>query len=106
MPSRPRKLRLRIKCADFRRIDSRTARILLLDGASRILPSFAEDLSQASAVQLEKMGVEIRTGTTVREVNERGVRLDGEFPNSPGREFVKYKISRHDLRRGDLRLSD
>src|SRR5215469_81649 len=64
---------------DFQRIDSRTARILLLDGAPRILPSFAEDLSRAGAIQLEKMGVEIRIGTTVREVNERGVRLDGEF---------------------------
>ena len=64
---------------DFRRIDSRSARILLLDGAPRILPSFAEDLSRAGVAQLEKMGVEIRTGTIVREVNDRGVRVDGDF---------------------------
>jgi NADH:ubiquinone reductase (H+-translocating) len=64
---------------DFRCIDSRAARILLLDGAPRILPSFAEDLSRAGVVQLEKMGVEIRTGTIVREVNDRGVSVDGEF---------------------------
>jgi NADH dehydrogenase len=64
---------------DFRRIDSRAARIFLLDGAPRILPSFTEDLSRAGVVQLEKMGVEIRTGTIVREVNDRGVSVDGEF---------------------------
>ena len=53
---------------DFRRIDSRRARILLLDGAPRILPSFVEELSRAGVVQVEKMGVEIRIGTVVREV--------------------------------------
>ncbi|MBV9876351.1 MAG: NAD(P)/FAD-dependent oxidoreductase, partial [Verrucomicrobia bacterium] len=64
---------------DFRHIDSRTARILLLDGAPRILPSFAENLSKSAANQLEKLGVEIRTGTIVRTVNDRGVSVDGEF---------------------------
>ena len=64
---------------DSRRIDSRRARILLLDGAPRILPSFVEELSRAGVVQLEKMGVEIRTGTVVNEVNDRGVSVDGEF---------------------------
>jgi len=64
---------------DFRHIDSRTARILLLDGAPRILPGFAEDLSKSAVSQLEKLGVEIRTGTIVRTVNDRGVSVDGEF---------------------------
>ena len=64
---------------DFRRIDSRTARILLLDAAPRILPSFVEELSRAAVVQLEKLGVEMRTGTVVREVNDRGVSIDSEF---------------------------
>jgi NADH:ubiquinone reductase (H+-translocating) len=52
---------------------------LLLDGAPRVLPSFAEDLSKSAATQLEKLGVEIRTGTIVRTVNDRGVSVDGEF---------------------------
>jgi NADH:ubiquinone reductase (H+-translocating) len=64
---------------DFRHIDSRSARILLLDGAPRILPSYVEELSRSARNQLEKMGVEIRTGTIVRTVNDQGVGVDGEF---------------------------
>jgi NADH dehydrogenase len=47
---------------DFRRIDSRSARILLLDGAPRVLPSFSEDLSRSALAQLKRMGVEVHTG--------------------------------------------
>ena len=38
---------------DFRRIDPRSAPILLLDGAPRILPTFPEDLSRSVLAQLE-----------------------------------------------------
>jgi NADH dehydrogenase len=42
---------------DFRRIDPRSAPILLLDGAPRILPTFfPEDLSRSALAQLESMG--------------------------------------------------
>jgi NADH dehydrogenase len=46
---------------DFRRIDSRSARILLLDGAPRVLPSFSEDLSRSALAQLRRMEVEVHT---------------------------------------------
>src|SRR5258708_38444412 len=41
---------------DFRHIDPRAARVLLLDGAPRILPTFPEDLSRSALAQLESMG--------------------------------------------------
>jgi NADH dehydrogenase len=64
---------------DFRRIDSRAARILLLDGAPRILPTFPEDLSRSAVAQLESLGVEVRTRTVVKDVNNRGVTVNGEL---------------------------
>jgi len=69
----------RTLCEDFRRIDSRAARVLLLDGAPRILPTFSEDLSRSALAQLESMGVEVRTGTIVSDVSNRGVTVNGEF---------------------------
>jgi NADH:ubiquinone reductase (H+-translocating) len=64
---------------DFRRIDSRSARILLLDGAPRVLPSFSEDLSRSALAQLRRMEVEVHTGAIVKEVGDRGVTVNGEF---------------------------
>src|SRR5260221_820010 len=64
---------------DFRRIDSRSARILLLDGAPRVLPSFSEDLSRSALAQLKRMEVEVHTGAIVKEVGDRGVTVNGEF---------------------------
>jgi NADH dehydrogenase len=64
---------------DFRRIDSRSARILLLDGALRVLPSFSEDLSRSALAQLKRMGVEVHTGAIVKEVGDRGVTVNGKF---------------------------
>jgi NADH dehydrogenase len=64
---------------DFRRIDSRSARVLLLDGAPRILPTFSEDLSSSALRQLQRMGVDVHTGAIVKDVSERGVTVNGEF---------------------------
>ncbi|HEX3446546.1 MAG TPA: NAD(P)/FAD-dependent oxidoreductase [Chthoniobacterales bacterium] len=64
---------------DFRRIDARSARVLLLDGAPRILPSFPEDLSRSALAQLKSMGVEVHTGAIVKGVNNRGVTVNGEL---------------------------
>ena len=64
---------------DFRAVDTATARIILVEGVDRVLPTFAPKLSAAARRQLEKLGVEIRTGTLVTSVDERGVTLrDGE----------------------------
>ena len=64
---------------DFRHIDSRLARILLLDGAPRVLPGFSEDLSRSALAQLKRMGVEVHTGAIVKEVTDRGITVNEEF---------------------------
>jgi len=63
---------------DFRRIHPGSARITLLEAAERILPPFPPDLSERALVQLRRLGVEVRTGAKVTEVEERGVRLGDE----------------------------
>jgi NADH dehydrogenase len=64
---------------DFRRIDPRGARILLVEGVARVLPAFREGLSRSAQRQLESMNIEVRTGAMVKEVTNRGVTVDGEF---------------------------
>ena len=58
---------------EFRRFDSRAARVLLLEGGERVLPAFPPELSAKAHVQLEKLGVEVRTGARVTGVDENGV---------------------------------
>jgi NADH dehydrogenase len=61
--------------SNFRRIDTAAARIVLVDGSPRILSSFDERLAQRAAAKLERMGVEIRTGTLVTGMDAAGVEL-------------------------------
>jgi NADH dehydrogenase len=60
---------------EFRRFDSRAARVLLLEGGERVLPAFPPALSEKARVQLQKLGVEVRTGARVTGVDENGVTL-------------------------------
>jgi NADH dehydrogenase len=48
---------------DFQNIDTRQARILLLEGLDRVLPTYPPDLSKKAAKSLEKLGVTVRTNT-------------------------------------------
>lgn len=50
---------------DFRRIDPRQARVLLVEAGPRLLPAFPEDLSAAARRSLEKLGVTVRLGARV-----------------------------------------
>jgi NADH dehydrogenase len=61
--------------SNFRRIDTAAARIVVLDAGPRILQSFDERLAQRAAAKLERMGVEIRTGTLVTGMDATGVEL-------------------------------
>jgi NADH dehydrogenase len=63
---------------DFRRIDPGEARVVLLEGADRVLPPYPADLSEKAARQLRALGVEVRTRATVTEVDGEGVRLGDE----------------------------
>ena len=58
----------RALATEFRTIDPRRTRIILLEGGSRILPAYAADLSASAQKQLEKLGVEVHTSTMVTGV--------------------------------------
>jgi NADH dehydrogenase len=63
---------------EFRRIDPSKARVLLLEGGPRILPSFPEALSEQARHDLEALGVEVRTNCVVTHVDADGVMANGE----------------------------
>ena len=50
---------------EFHTIDPKRTRVLLLEGGPRVLPSYPESLSRSAEAQLTKLGVEVRTSTTV-----------------------------------------
>jgi NADH dehydrogenase len=58
---------------EFRRIDSRKARVILIEGTDRVLPPYAPDLSEKARLQLERLGVEVRTGCRVTGIDKDGV---------------------------------
>lgn len=60
---------------EFRRADPRKARVLLLEAGPRVLSSFPESLSAKARTQLETLGVEIRTGVPVAQIDGYGVQL-------------------------------
>jgi len=62
---------------DFRHIDPSQARVLLIEGAPRVLPPFTEDLSESARRQLFDIGVEVRVSTMVEKLSEEGVMLKG-----------------------------
>jgi NADH dehydrogenase len=64
--------------ADFRHIDPRMARILLIEAGPRLLAAFSEDLSQKAQAALQKLGVEVVTGKKVEEIDAEGVTVAGE----------------------------
>lgn len=60
---------------DFRRIDPTRARVVLVEGGDAVLASFGDKQSQKAAEQLARMGIEVRTQTLVRDVDETGVQV-------------------------------
>ena len=60
---------------DFRQIDPRTARCVLIEAGPRLLPSFSEKNSDYARAALTKMGVEVITGSAVIGCDARGVNL-------------------------------
>ncbi|MCO6048363.1 NAD(P)/FAD-dependent oxidoreductase [Mesorhizobium sp. RP14(2022)] len=64
---------------EFRRIDTREARVLLVEAGPRVLAAFAPKLSDYAARALTKLGVEVRTGEPVTECTEDGIRIGREF---------------------------
>ncbi len=64
--------------SEFRRIDPASARIVLVDMAPRVLGPFSEDLSKAAKTRLEKLGVEVRLGHSVEQIDADGIMVAGE----------------------------
>ena len=60
---------------DFRAIDPTMARVVLVEGLPRVLPTYPEDLSRSAHQQLERLGVEVRTSTRVTSVEPGRLRL-------------------------------
>lgn len=63
---------------DFRRIDTRSARIMLIEGGPRLLPAMPEDLSERARQDLVELGVDVRTSLLVTNVGEGFVEAGGE----------------------------
>jgi NADH:ubiquinone reductase (H+-translocating) len=68
--------------SEFRHIDPRHARILLIEAGPRILPAFPEALSRKAHQELVKMGVEVRVGLAVSGVDAQGVTATDEHIGS------------------------
>jgi NADH dehydrogenase len=60
---------------DFRAINTRTARVVLIDAAGQVLPPFGAKLGEKAKAELEKLGVEVMLGGMVTEVDERGLEV-------------------------------
>lgn len=60
---------------EFRRIQPRSARVILIEGTDRVLPPYPPELSEKARCQLERLGVEVRTGALVTAVDAAGVQL-------------------------------
>jgi NADH:ubiquinone reductase (H+-translocating) len=63
---------------DFRRIDPRTSRIVLIEAGPRLLASFPEHLSRYAQEALERMGVDVLLSTMVTDCDQNGVTLGSE----------------------------
>jgi NADH dehydrogenase len=64
---------------DFRRIDPRSARVLLVEAGPRILAAFPEELSAYARSRLERLGVTVLTGQAVEAVEADGIMLGGRL---------------------------
>ncbi len=60
---------------EFRNIDTRQARILLIEAGPRVLAAFSPELSAYTARELERLGVEVRTGEAVTACDAEGVTI-------------------------------
>ncbi len=72
---------------DFRSIDPRDARVVLVEGADRVLPGYPPRLSEKARRSLERLGAEVRLGTRVQDLDEDGATLEcaGSLERIPSR---------------------
>ena len=68
----------RALAADFRVIDPRSARVILVEAAPRLLTPFEPSLSDAAKKSLEQLGVEVRLGEAVTALDAEGVSIGAQ----------------------------
>jgi NADH dehydrogenase len=73
---------------EFRRIDTTKARVILLEGADRVLGAFVPQLSQRAREQLERLGVDVRTGSRVTGIDADGVSYEATHDGAVSTERV------------------
>jgi NADH dehydrogenase len=71
-------LRRTVLASDFRAIRPAEARVILLEGSDRVLPTMPRDLSQRAQQQLKELGVEVRLGARVTAIASDGVELEDD----------------------------
>ena len=71
----PSNIEIKAHARDFRAIDPKRTRVMLIEGLSRVLPNYPEDLSESARRQLEKLGVEVRLNTRVTAIEPGKVRI-------------------------------
>lgn len=62
---------------EFRRFDPASARVLLVQAAPRLLPTFSRSLSDATQRSLERLGVEVMLNSRVEAIDDAGVSVNG-----------------------------
>lgn len=67
---------------DFKHIDASQAKVILVEGSSRILASFDPKLSEIAAKDLKELGVDVRQNTRVMDITKDGVQAGDEFIHS------------------------
>ena len=75
---------------EFRRIDPRSAQVLLIEGGPRVLQAMPEDLSHKALRQLEKLGVEVRLNAKVTSIDAEGLQV--ETAATDGAAAESYRI--------------
>jgi NADH:ubiquinone reductase (H+-translocating) len=68
----------RTMARNFRNFDPSAARVILLEGGERLLPTMPEDLAARAKSDLEELGVDVRLGTRAENIDAEGVDLSGE----------------------------
>jgi NADH:quinone reductase (non-electrogenic) len=76
---------------NFRAINSRHARVILVDAANQVLPPFGEHLGRKAQQELERLGVEVMLGAMVTELDEWGITVSREG-GEPERILAVTKI--------------
>jgi NADH:ubiquinone reductase (H+-translocating) len=64
--------------SDFRRIEPASTRVVLVDMAPKVLGPFSDSLSKAAKQRLENLGVEVRLGHSVDQIDAEGIVIAGE----------------------------